>query len=105
MSCFLDCLGLDPNYKRMLNNEMKILAHYKRTKGNKVIPILQQAENEDRELYTKARAQLTAAMSMIIELIVHSHTQCCKISHLARGHGNRKSYTESRRIKQICKEC
>jgi len=62
VSCFLESLGLDPDCKRMLDDETKMLAHHDRKMGNKAVPIFQQVVNEDPECFTEPRAQVTAAV-------------------------------------------
>jgi len=59
--CLLEWLDLDPDCKKMMDYEMKMLAHHERKMGNQAVHIFQQAVNEDPELFTEARAQITAA--------------------------------------------
>ena len=70
VSCFLEWLGLDPDCKRMLDNETKMLVHHERKMGNKAVSIFQQAVNEDPELFIQARTQITAAGYAMCEAIV-----------------------------------
>jgi hypothetical protein len=56
VTCFLEWLGLDSDCKRMMDDEMKMLAHHERKMGNKAVPIFQRAVNKDPELFTEARA-------------------------------------------------
>jgi len=70
VSCFLEELGLDPNCKRMLDDETKMLAHQGRIMGNQAVPSFQQAVNEDPELFIEARAQVTAVLYARREAIV-----------------------------------
>jgi hypothetical protein len=58
----LQWLGLDPDFKKMLDNITKILAHYNRIMGNKAIPMFQHAVNEDAELFTEMWEQISAAI-------------------------------------------
>jgi hypothetical protein len=46
----------------MLDDKMKMLAHYERTPCNDAEFIIQQAVNEDPELFAEAQAQITAAV-------------------------------------------
>jgi len=70
VSCFLKLLSLDLYCKRILHDEMKMLAHHKRKIGNKAIPIFQQAVNEDSELFMEAWAQIALAIYAMSEVIV-----------------------------------
>jgi len=38
MSCFLEWVGLNPDCKRMLDDETKMFAHHRRKMGNKAVP-------------------------------------------------------------------
>jgi hypothetical protein len=53
---------------------MKMLAHHQSNIGNKVIPIFQQAINEDPELGIQARQQIPAAIYMMDEATVSFDT-------------------------------
>jgi hypothetical protein len=102
--CLLEWLGHDPDCNRMLDNETKVLAHHVRTMGNKAVPIFQQAVNEDPELFTEARAQITAAVYAIREAIVRVDTQLGNISYFASGQGKWKPDSDSCKRKQVRKE-
>jgi len=47
MSWFIQSLGHNPDYVRMLHDEIQLLAHRDRQMGNKSIPTIQQAVNMD----------------------------------------------------------
>jgi len=85
VSCFLEWLGLHPDWKRIMDDETKMLAHHNRKIGNKAIPIFQQAVNQDPELFTEARAQITAAVYAMREVIVRFDTRLGNISYFASG--------------------
>jgi hypothetical protein len=85
VSCFLEWLGLDPDCKRMMDDETKMLAHHERQMGNTAVPIFQQAVNVDPELITEARAQITAAIYAMCEAIVRFDTRLGNISYFASG--------------------
>jgi hypothetical protein len=104
VSCFLEWLSLDPDCKRMLDDEMKMLAHHVRKLGNKAIPIFQQAVNNDPELFTEARAQITAAVYAMCEVIVRVDTWLGNIAQFASGQGKRKADTDGGKRKRVCKE-
>jgi len=104
VSCFLEWLGLDPDCKRMLDDETKMLAHHERKMGNKAVPIFQQEVNEDPELFIEARAQVTAAVYAMHEGIVRFDTRLGNISYFARGQGKRKADTEGGKRKRVRKE-
>ena len=104
VSCFLEWLGLDPDCKRMLDDETKMLAHHERKMGNKAVPIFQQAVNEDPELFIEARAQITAAVYAMREAIVRFDTRLGNISYFASGQGKRKADKEGGKRKRVRKE-
>jgi hypothetical protein len=85
VSCFLEWLGLDPDCKRMLDDEMKMLIHHERKMGNKAVPTFQQALHEDPELFIEARATLTAALYGIREAIFRFDTRLGNISYFTCG--------------------
>jgi len=104
VSCFLECLGLDPDCKRMMDDETKMLAHHERKMVIKAIPIFQQAVNEDPELFTEARAPITAAVDAMREAIVRFDTWLGNISYFASGQGKRKADTDDGKRKRMRKE-
>jgi hypothetical protein len=104
VSCFPEWLGLDPDYKRMMVDEMKMLAHHERNMGNKAIPIFQQAVNEDPELFTGARAQCIATMYTMCEAIVRFNTRLGNISYFASGQGKWKADRDCGKRKRVRKE-
>jgi len=104
VSCFLEWLGLDPDCKRMMDDETKMLAHHERKMGNKAVPIFQQAVNEDPELFTEARSQITAAVYAMCEAIVRFDTRLGNISYFASGQGKRKADTDGGKRKRVRKE-
>jgi hypothetical protein len=104
VSCFLEWLGLDPDCKRMMDDETKMLAHHERKMGNKAVPIFQQAVNEDPELFIEARAQITAAVYAMREAIVRFDTRLGNISYFASGQGKRKADTDGGKRKRVRKE-
>jgi hypothetical protein len=104
VSCFQEWLCLDSDCKRMLDDEMKMLAHHERKMGNKAIPIFQQAVNEDPELFTEARTQITAAVYAMREAIVRFDTGLGNISYFASGQGKRKADTDGGKRKRVRKE-
>jgi hypothetical protein len=104
ISCFLEWLGLDPDCKRMLDDETKMLAHHERRMGNKAVPIFQQVVNEDAKLFRKARAQITTAVDAMREAIVRFDTRLSNISYFASGQGKRKADTDSVKRKRVHKE-
>ena len=101
MSCFLDWLGLDPNCKRMLDDETKMLAHHERRMGNKAVPIFQQVVNEDPKWLIEARAQVTAVLYAMCEAIVGFNTRLGNISYFTSGQGKRTADTERGRRKRV----
>jgi hypothetical protein len=54
VSLFPGCLGLDPDCKRMFDNETKMLVHHVCKMWNKAIPIFQQVVNQDHVLFKEA---------------------------------------------------
>jgi len=62
VSCFLEWLNLDPDCKRMLDDETNTLAHHERRMGSRAIPIVQQAVNEDLEVYMEVWTHITAVI-------------------------------------------
>jgi len=104
VSCFLEWLGLDPDCKRMMDDETKMLAHHERKMGNKAVPIFQQAVNEDPELFTEARSQITAAVYAMCEAIVRFYTRLGNISYFASGQGKRKADTDGGKRKRVRKD-
>jgi len=85
VSWFLEWLGLDLDCKRMLDDQIKMWAHHERQMVNKAIPILQQAVNEDHELCIEDRAQITAVVYVMREVIVRFSTPLGIILYFARG--------------------
>jgi len=69
-SHFLHLLSIDPDCRRMLDDETKMLAHHERNMGYNAVPIIQQALNEDPKLFTEARALIPAAVYTMHEVIV-----------------------------------
>jgi len=104
VSCLLELLGLNLDCKRMLHDQTKMFAHNKTIVGNNAIPIVQQAENEDPEVYKEVRAQLTAALVELHEAIAGFVTQLGNILHYASSEGARKSHIDGGRRKQVRKE-
>jgi hypothetical protein len=70
VSSFLEWIRFDLDCKRMLDDEAKMLVYHEKKFENKAVPIVQQAVNEDHELFAVARAQITAAVYMVREVIV-----------------------------------
>jgi len=93
-SCFLESLGHDLDRNRMLDDETNMLAHHKRTIGNKAIPFFQQALNEDPELFTEAWAQITAAVYAMRKAIVRFDTCLGNISYFAIAKRKKKADTD-----------
>jgi hypothetical protein len=54
VSLFQGCLGLDPDCKRMFDNETKMLVHHVCKMWNKAKPIFQQVVNQDHVLFKEA---------------------------------------------------
>jgi len=104
MSCFLEWLGLDLDCMRMMDDEMKILAHHERTMGNKAVPIFQQGVNEDPELFTEARAQIKAAVYAMREAIVRFHTRLGNLPYFTSGQGKKKADTDGGKRTRVHKE-
>jgi len=104
VSCFPEWLGLDPDCKRMLDDEIKMLAHHGRNMGNKAIHIFQQAVNSDPELFVETQAQVTAALYAMREAMVRFNTRLGNISFFASCQGKRKADTEGGRRQQVRKE-
>jgi hypothetical protein len=102
--CFLECLGLDPDCKRIMDNETKMLAHHERKMGNKAVPIFQQAVNEDPKLLTDVQGQITAAVYMMREAIVPFDTQLGNISYFASGQEKRQADPDCGKRKRVRKE-
>jgi hypothetical protein len=88
----------------MLDDETKMLADHERTMGNKAVPIVQQAVYEDPELFTEARAPITAAVYVICEVIVQFDTRLGNILYFASGQGKRNADTDSGKRKWVRKE-
>jgi len=101
VSCFLEWLGLNPDCKRMVDNETKMLAHHTRKMGNKAVPIFQQAVNDDRDLLIEARPQVTAALYAMREAIVRFYTRLGIISSVTSSQRRRKADTEGSRRKRV----
>jgi hypothetical protein len=104
VSCFPEWLGLDPDCKRMMDDETKMLAHRERKIENKAVPIFQQAVNEDPELFTEPRAQIPAAVYAMRKAIVQFDTRLVNISYFASGQGKRKADTDGGKRKRMRKE-
>jgi len=104
VSCFSEWLGLNPDSKRMLVDETKMLAQNERNMGNKAIPIFQQVVNEDPELITVACAQVTAARCTMREAMVRFETRFANISYIAGGQGKRNAVKDGGWRKWVCKE-
>ena len=104
VSCFLEWLVLDPAFRRRLDNQTQMLAHHERQMGNKAVPIIQKAVNDDPELFTEAQAQITTAVHAMHEVIVQFDTQLGKISYLATGQRKLKADREGGKRKQVRKE-
>jgi hypothetical protein len=88
----------------MMDDATKMLAHQERTMGTKAVPIIQQAVNEDPELFMEARTQFRAALYAMREAIVRFDTQLGNISYFASGQGKRKADKEGGRRKRVRKE-
>jgi len=93
--CFLEWLCLDTNSKRMLDNEMKMLAHYECNIGNNAVPPIQHAVHEKLELIPEAQQQITAAMYKMCDMIVQFNTWLHNISYCTSGEWKTKADTES----------
>ena len=104
LSCFVVWLGLDPVYKRLLDDKMMILAHQERIMGNKAIPIFQQAVNKDPELFIKAWAQITAAMNALHEAIVQLDTRLGNTLYFATSSAKGTADTDRGKRKRVRKE-
>jgi len=101
VSCFLEWPGLDPDCKRMLDDETKMLSHRERKMGNTAVPIFQQGVNEDPELFIEARAKVTAALYATLEAIVQFDTRLGNILYFTNGQGKRKPTREGGRRKRV----
>jgi hypothetical protein len=56
VSCLAESLSLDMDCKRMFEDETKMLTHNEREMGQKAVPVIEQAVNEDAVLFNEARA-------------------------------------------------
>jgi hypothetical protein len=104
VGCSLKWLGLDPDCKRMMDDETKMLAHHERTMANKAVPIFQQAVNEAPKLFTEARTHITAGVYAMREAIVEFDTRLGNILYFACGQGKRKADTDCGKRKRVRKE-
>jgi len=104
VSCFLEWLGLDPDCKRMMYDETKMLAHHERAMANTAGPIFQQSVNKYPELFTEARAQITAAVNAMRQAIVRFDTRLGNISYFPSGQGKSKADTDGGKGNQVRKE-
>ena len=101
VSCFLQWLSLDPDCKRMLDDETKMLAHHERKMGNKALPIFPQAVNEEPELFSEGWADNTTALYAMPEAIVRSDTRLGNISYFPSGQGKRMTDTDGGKRKRV----
>jgi len=101
VSCSLEWRGHNPDCKRMLDNETKMLAHHKGKMENKAVPIFQHTVNKDPELCVHARAQVTAPMYAMREAIVPFDTRLDNMSYFTSGQGKRKTDTEGGRRMRV----
>jgi len=83
---------------------MKIFAHHERNVGKNAVPIIQEAVNKDLTFYIVAQAQVTAALYVMHEAIVHFDTPLGNISYFASGQGQRKTDKEGGRRKWMHKQ-
>jgi len=104
VSRFLECLSLDPDWERMFDDVMRMIAHHGRNMGNKAVPFFQQAVNEDPKLCIEAGPQVTAGLSGMCEAIVRFDTRLGNISFFTSGEGKRNAGKDVGRRKQVCKE-
>lgn len=87
-----------------MQDEMKIFAHHERNVGKNAVPIIQEAVNKDLTFYIVAQAQVTAALYVMHEAIVHFDTPLGNISYFASGQGQRKTDKEGGRRKWMHKQ-
>jgi hypothetical protein len=104
LSYILEWIGLDPDFKRMLDDESKMLAHYNRILGNKAIPMFQYAVMDNAELFTELWEQISAAIYTMCEAIVPFNTWLANISDFGSGQCKRMADTNSCNRKQVPKE-
>jgi hypothetical protein len=88
----------------MMDDETNMLAHHERNMGNEGVPIFQQAVNEDPELFTEARARITATVYAMREAIGRFDTRLGNISYFASGQGKRKADTDGGKRKRVRRE-
>jgi hypothetical protein len=80
---------------------MKMFTHPKRKMGGKVIPIIQQAIDEDSELLIEAQAQITAAVYAMCKAIVQFDTKLRNVPYFEIGQRKRMADTEGARRKWV----
>ena len=85
----LHWLCLEPDYKRMFDNERKICPNDQGNIKNTSISIFQDAANEDVDLYTEHWAQITVVVYVLCEAIVqfNSSLGISYTTQEARGQG------------------
>jgi len=101
VSCIPEWLGLNPDCRRMIENETKMFPHHKREIGHTAIAIFQQSVTENPELFKEARPEVTAALYMMGEVIVQLDTGLGNISDFARSQQKRKADTDGDKRKQV----
>lgn len=102
MRCILEWLGLNPDCKRMLNDETKTLETHQSPMRNKAILIFQQAVNEDPKLLIEAQVQIPRAVYVMNEVKVRFDTRLGNISSFTSSHRKGMADTESGRSKRVC---
>jgi hypothetical protein len=89
------------DYKGMLDDEIKLLAHRMRSMGNKTIPFFEQALNEDPKLLIVAWVQISAAVYAMFEGLGQFDTWPGNIVYFTRGQRKRKADTDSGKIMRL----
>ena len=105
VSFFLEWIGLDPNCKRMIDDEMTMSAHYLRNMGYKAVPNIQQAVDEDSKLIIDIWGNITAAMYAMHKAIVQFDTLLGNIFYFSTSQRKRKVDKEDGRGRRVHKEC
>jgi len=100
----LEWLSLDPDCKRMLDDETKMLLLQKSKMGNEAVHIFQQAVHKDPEWFILAQGRNAAAMYAMRQAIVRFLAHLGITSYFARGQGNRQADMEGGRRQQVRKE-
>lgn len=88
----------------MLEEGTKIFVHHQRHMRNKAVPIIQQAANEDPELFIQAHAQITAAVYSMRDAIVRCNTQLPSISYFIRSQRRRNADMAGGKRKRVRQE-